>query len=114
MSNTAVEFNNSVIQSINKEGEDLRIRFDGANVHPVNDPSSGRKETVEIYLKNAKVIGDLPALPVDLDDCYILVDLNPRTMPIPTEKSAEIELQLVFSSGALVINSPHIQIKPVI
>lgn len=114
MTNTAVEFNNAVIQAISKEGEDLRIRFDGANVHPASDPAAGRKQLVEICLKNVNIIGDIPKLPVELDDCYILVDENPRTMPIPAEQSAAIELRLVFSSGALVIISPHIQITPVI
>ena len=113
MTNTAVDFNNAVIQEISKEGEDLRIKFSGANIHPINDAATGWKQTVEIYLKKVEVIGDIPGLPVDLDDCYISVDLRPTTMPIPSEKSAGIELQLVFSSGARVMNSQDIQLTPI-
>lgn len=113
MTNTTVDFNNAVIEQISQEEEDLRIKFSGANIHPIDDPATGRKQNVEIYLKNVKIIGDFPELPMDLDDCYILVDMRPTTMPIPSERSAAIELQLVFSSGALVINSQHIQLTPI-
>ena len=106
-----VDFNSAVIQEIVKEGEDLRIRFSNGNIHPANDASGGWKQLVELFLKQVEIIGDLPKVPVDLDDCYILVALNPRTMPIPHEQSGEIELQLVFSSGALVIKSTHIQLS---
>ncbi len=108
-----VDFNNAVIEQIEKEGEDLRLRFGGANAHPADDPTNAQKLAVEIYLKKVATIGDIPKLPVDLDDCYILVNMTPTTLSLPSEKSADIELQLVFTSGALVINSKSIRVTSI-
>ncbi|HSD37545.1 MAG TPA: hypothetical protein VLC92_08540 [Rhodocyclaceae bacterium] len=104
--NVALEFHDSQVSKIDSLGRDLSVSFSSAYIHrsvgkPGVDSGSGYIGPVEMLLSEADWAGPLNECMGKLSDGRLSVAGKPFALvPLPSEHTGRIALELVFANGA--------------
>jgi hypothetical protein len=112
MPNRAIEFHDSTLDGVEREGADLALRFSAAYIHqsegkPGVDAGSGWVQAVRLHISDASLSGEILDLPCDLWDGSISLD-NERfdnCVPIPLDYRGRVEVNLEQDGKLTVIGT---------
>jgi hypothetical protein len=105
--NTALEFHDSQVSSVEAVADKLQIAFSSAFVHrsggKPGDAASGYIRPVEVLLSGATWAGPLNDCVGKLSGGQLAVAGEPFALvPLPSEHVGQISLELVFANGAML------------
>nr|CAS02898.1 putative integron gene cassette protein [uncultured bacterium] len=106
--NSALEFHDSTVASVQVRDGVLRVIFSAAYVHrslgrPGLDAGGGFSQSVEISFKSARITGNPSDCQGNLSDGLLVAPgYRSGLVPIPFDSPGPIEAELTFTSGALL------------
>jgi len=109
MENEAIEFHDSVLKQIDREGDEVRLLFRPAYVHrssgePGVDPGTGWSVDVDLILFDAMSLSVIPSLPGNVWEGTLRLNESVfrNIVAIPFEASGSIALRIELMSGDVV------------
>lgn len=103
----SIEFHDSTIGSIRREGVNLTIDFAPAYLHrsagiPGVDPGTGWTQEVLIVLRCARLSGEIPQLPLTLAGGSLTLGtlFHNNCLPVPFDYLGEVKLVLLFEDSS--------------
>lgn len=105
MPNRAIEFHDSMLNSVAAEGSNVILHLSPAYIHesegePGQDPGSGWSQDAHIHIERGLMEGDPPELPCDLSDGELHIDGDClQLLPIPFDRQGRMQLDLQSMTG---------------
>jgi hypothetical protein len=114
--NTALEFHDSDIESINSAGDSLCVAFSNAYIHystgkPGFDAGDGYDQAIQLVFKDARFIRDLSECKGRLSNGSLYVNSTELSViSVPCHFSGVVRAEFLFASAAtLVVHASSVE-----
>lgn len=109
MPNRSIEFHDSCVESITRDGQTIIVHFSRAYIHesagkPGRDSGSGWVQEARLFVGNATLSGALGELPCELwhGELYLGGKLF-QLLPIPLEYEGKVQVDLEYMGKTRIV-----------
>ncbi len=107
--NSAIEFHDSEVSAILREGDNVIVYFTSAYIHksegkPAYDSGTGWVQPAELLIGGGSIEGIYPDFPCWIADGTLECEdaVSDNILPLPFECKGRIKLELIFTTDSMV------------